>query len=479
MQNNLGKLQIFSIINENAQSKKRIDVEYYQPFFEDVVLKVAGSKFELQKLEDVTVLISNGRTPSKDMYDENNNQGSMPIIKAGTASGYFVDLEKLKYVKVDFSGGKKAQKDDIFILSAAHQASYVGKNVSILNIKPPQGTCFVGELICVRADLKKVLPEYLFGFLSSKIGYLLLNREKRGQTSHIYPNDIKDILLPIPSLKKQKSIVAILNKAYEEKRKKEEEIKIILAKINNFVLDELNIDMPRGGAEKVFQIWSDEIKGRIDPFFYKPYFQNLIAEIMKQKHFTLGEALIEMSGGATPKVTGDYYLDEGGVPFLRVQNITQMGINLDGVKFIKPEVHKTMLKRSQLKKDDLVFTIIGRPGTVSIIPDNFEGNISQNSVRFHLRDKVENTKIFPEYVAVFLNTKVGKGLSLRWTAGGAQPALNADIVKKLIVPLPSVAKQEKIVAEVKIIYEKAKQLSQEAENVIITAQKEIEQIILM
>lgn len=246
MKNNLGKLQIFSITNEDALNKKRVDVEYYQPFFDDVVKKVAGSKFELQKLGDITLLISNGRTPSKDMYDEDNDlAGSVPIIKAGTASGRFVDLERLEYVKADFTNGKKAQKGDIFILSAAHQASYVGKNVSILDVEPEQDTYFVGELICVRANPEKVLPEYLLGFLSSKIGYLLLNREKRGQTSHIYPEDIKTIPLPVPSMKDQKNIVAILNKAYAEKKQKEEEIKTILAKIDSFVLDELGIEIER------------------------------------------------------------------------------------------------------------------------------------------------------------------------------------------------------------------------------------------
>lgn len=219
MKNNLGKLQIFSITNEDATKKKRIDVEYYQPFFDDIVKKVAGSKFELQKLENVTLLISNGRTPSKDMYDEDNDQaGSVPIIKAGTASGRFVDFERLEYAKADFSSGKKAQKGDIFVLSAAHQASYVGKNVSLLDVDPEQDTYFVGELICIRANPEKVLPEYLFGFLSSKVGYLLLNREKRGQTSHIYPEDVKTIPLPIPSLKDQQKIVVILGEAYEEKK---------------------------------------------------------------------------------------------------------------------------------------------------------------------------------------------------------------------------------------------------------------------
>jgi type I restriction enzyme M protein len=478
MKNNLGKLQIFSITNEDVTKKKRIDVEYYQPFFEDVVKKVAGSKYELQKLEDVTLLISNGRTPSKDMYDEDNDQaGSVPIIKAGTASGRFVDLEKLEYAKADFSSGKKAQKGDIFVLSAAHQASYVGKNVSLLDVEPEQDTYFVGELICVRANREKVLPEYLFGFLSSEVGYLLLNREKRGQTSHIYPEDVKTITLPIPSLKDQQKIVAILGKAYEEKKQKEAEIKKILAKIDSFVLGELGIEMPEGGAEKVFQIWSDEIEGRVDALFYKPYLRSLLEQIKNKKHFALGEAIADMSGGATPKVTGDYYSDEGGVPFLRVQNITEMGIKLDDAKFIKPEVHETMLKRSQLKKDDLVFTITGRIGSVAVVPDNFEGNINQHSVRFHLQNEVGKTKVLPEYVASFFNTKIGRELSFRSTTGGTRPALDYDALKKLVVPLPSVEKQEKIISGVKTIYEKVKRLRQEAESVIAEAQKQTADLI--
>jgi restriction endonuclease S subunit len=246
MKNNLGKLQIFSVPSDAVGEKKRIDVEYFQPYFEHIVKEVAGSKYKLQKLEDITALITNGRTPAKEMYDgENEEEGSTPIIKAATASGRFVDLEKLEYAKADFSGGKTAQKGDIFILSAAHQAKYVGKNVSLLDQEPPENTIFVGELICVRADTSKAIPEYLFGFLSSRVGYLLLNREKRGQTSHIYPEDIKNIPLPVPSLQDQEKIVAVLRKAYEEKRQKEEEIKAILAKIDGFVLGELGIATER------------------------------------------------------------------------------------------------------------------------------------------------------------------------------------------------------------------------------------------
>ena len=59
MKNNLGTLQIFSVTNEEMAKKKRIDVEYYQPFFEHVVAQVSDSKFHLQKWKKAADYIQN------------------------------------------------------------------------------------------------------------------------------------------------------------------------------------------------------------------------------------------------------------------------------------------------------------------------------------------------------------------------------------------------------------------------------------
>lgn len=328
---------------------------------------------------------------------------------------------------------------------------------------------------------EKVNPIFLFNMFFVEPVYNQVIGKTTGSTGRrrLDKGIFEKIFIPNPSLELQNTIVSFLQKAYEEKRQKEEEIKMILAKIDSFVLGELGIEIEREREreEIAFAITSDEIEGRIDPFFYKPYLRHLVAKIKSKKHFMLGEAITEISGGATPKVTEDYYLDEGGIPFLRVQNITEMGINLDDVKFIKPEVHKKMLKRSQLKKDDLVFTITGRIGSIAVVPDNFEGNINQHSVRFHLRDKVENTEVLPEYVASFFNTNIGRDLSFRYTTGGTRPALDYEALRGLAIPLPDLKTQEKIVAGVKTIYTKARNLRQEAETVITEAQKQTAEMI--
>ena len=236
------------------------------------------------------------------------------------------------------------------------------------------------------------------------------------------------------------------------------------------MLSKSNMPSPKSkasvGAPEIFAVWSDGLEGRFDAPYYRPYLRELLNQVLKQKHYRLGDVITEMTGGATPEVTGDFYMEEGGVPFLRVQNVTEMGIDLDDVKYIKPEVHETMLKRSQLKKDDLVFTITGRIGSVAVVPDGFVGNINQHSVRFHLRPEIDGVKILPEYVAAFFNTKAGRDLSLRYTTGGTRPALDYEGLKNLVFPLPSEKKQKEIVAELQEAYEKKRAIEKEAEKII-------------
>ena len=159
----------------------------------------------------------------------------------------------------------------------------------------------------------------------------------------------------------------------------------------------------------------------------------------------------------------DHYTDSSGIPFLRVQNVKSQGIELDDVKFIKTEVHKGILRHSQLKKDDLVFTITGRIGSVAVVPDNFEGNINQHSVRFQLKSQIVNLTINPRYVAVFLNSSFGQSLSIREVTGGTRPALDYKAVKSLQIILPPPNIQNHIVSRMRSAYAQKKQKEQEAD----------------
>lgn len=469
MQNNLGKLQIFSIPSDKVVDKRRIDVEYYQPFFEHIAKKVSGAKHELLKLEDVTLLISNGKTPSKELYDQENDQvGSVPIIKAGTASGRFVDLKRLEYAKADFAKGKKAQKGDIFILSAAHQASYVGKNVSILETEPPQDTFFVGELICVRANPAKALSEYLFGFLSSRVGYLLLNREKRGQTSHIYPEDIRNIVLPIPSLKDQAKIVSVLMQAYEQKRKKEQEIKTILASIDSFVLGELGISVEgeherervSEAAPETYVIWSDVIEKRLDPMYFHPARLRAIEAIKKS-----GPKIASLSEVAEfrREIVGEI---PEGAPYLGLENVAS-----NSGEYVENGDKESVSSAFVFRRGDVLFPKL-RPYLNKVFYADFDGVCS---TEFHV---LRAQKCQPFYLFAFLSRSIVVEQTSRLMTGNTLPRLQTEDVENLLVPIPNEAKQEKITSGVQSSYSKMRTMRAQAAEVLENTQKQVEQMIL-
>lgn len=151
---------------------------------------------------------------------------------------------------------------------------------------------------------------------------------------------------------------------------------------------------------------------------------------------------------------------------MRVQNVKSQGIDLNDVKFVKKEVHDGLLKHSQLKKDDLVFTITGRIGSVAVVPDNFEGNVNQHSVRFQLKPRIENITINPRYVAVYLNSSFGQSISIREVSGGTRPALDYKAVKSLKIILPQPSIQNHISNFMRSAYAQKKQKEQKANELL-------------
>ena len=128
-----------------------------------------------------------GKTPKKDDYSEDPNDE--PIVKVSSLRRGRVDFGRVGRVKTGPKGAKTIRNDDILMLSAAHQADYLGRNPCIVETtdKWQEDVSFVAELMCVRVDKEKVNPYYLLQLLMTRTYYLLVNRERRGQTSHIYP----------------------------------------------------------------------------------------------------------------------------------------------------------------------------------------------------------------------------------------------------------------------------------------------------
>jgi restriction endonuclease S subunit len=221
-------------------SGNRLDPFYYGISFYNLIDKIENGKYKPCKIGIVCNNIDTGRTPAKAAYVENEAENILRIVKAGSYTGDFIDIEKSDFVKSDFDGNI-VNKGDIFILGAAHQAEYVGKKVYYLNEEPKERTFFVGELVRITANPTLCESSFLFSLLKTKLYLTLLNREKRGQTSHLYPNDVKNILIPLPPIEKQKEIAehitAIRKQAQALKDKTKEALKLASKEIEEILLN--------------------------------------------------------------------------------------------------------------------------------------------------------------------------------------------------------------------------------------------------
>nr|VFK54159.1 MAG: Restriction endonuclease S subunit [Candidatus Kentron sp. TUN] len=216
----------------------RFDPEYYKDHYRSLEECISQSTYEARRLVDVTYAIYSGNTPSSGDYAE--SETTYPIIKVSSYEGDFISPNKLAFtlsVK-----GKQANQFDIFVLSTAHQAEYVGRSLKFLDYEPIKNTSFVGELLCIRANKKICNSMYLFSVLKMHLFGKLLNREKTGQTSHIYSQDIKHISVPFPTFEKQTKIANHITQIRNRAKQLQQEAKAGLERtkreVEAMILDE-------------------------------------------------------------------------------------------------------------------------------------------------------------------------------------------------------------------------------------------------
>ena len=224
------------LTNLSEVTGKRIDPDYYSIYYKKIMTKVEKGKYPMDTISNNCINVFSGKTPSSSEYSKDNTL--YPIIKVSSYTDYKIDVEKAAFSvnKQPFS----ILKGDMFILSAAHQAEYVGKHIKYLEETPECSTSFVGELLCIRVNEEKLLSNYLFPLLNTKYYKILINREKTGQTSHIYPKDVESIKIPLPPLQKQNEIAAhisqIRNKANALKQEGKEILEQAKQEVEQMIL---------------------------------------------------------------------------------------------------------------------------------------------------------------------------------------------------------------------------------------------------
>jgi hypothetical protein len=105
----------------------------------------------------------------------------------------------------------KVNIGDVLMLCLAHKKSYIGR-CDIIDSFPEEvdndntRCCCVGELIIIRANPEKILPDYLLAFLRLPIVQEQIRLCVEGQSVHFYHRDLRNLDIVIPPVEVQNLI---------------------------------------------------------------------------------------------------------------------------------------------------------------------------------------------------------------------------------------------------------------------------------
>ena len=289
---------------------------------------------------------------------------------------------------------------------------------------------------------------------------------------------IEQLPIIVPPLDMQFELVNELETSRATRQAKLIRARELLKDLDAFVLKQLKIELPYEDKRAVYAITQAKIKqGRLDALYYAPYFNNLAKALIDCAFpkIPLGEISPKIVGGATPTKGDAELYAEDGIKFLRILNIAANEIVLENVKYIKDTVHDGELNRSQLSVNDVLMTITGRVGTAAVVTEDIlPANINQHIVRM----RVQRKDCLPEYLAVYLNTSIGTLLSNRGVTGGTRIALDYEVIRKILIPLPPLPIQQTIIAELSRRRSEARRLRDEANQEWTAAKEHFEDSLL-
>lgn len=452
----------------HSEVEGRFDADFYHPERVKIIKMIRNSPFTIKKLKDIVMKREEQINPldySEDTFDyislANVRKGG-EILKILTVTG--TELRSHKNV---FYG------DDILFPKIR---TYLNKIVLVPQ-KLSGGICSTEFVVLTPRDVNN---SFLWSVLTSN---LVLKQSSHIQTGSTRPRasrkDMGNLRIPVPPKEIQNRIAEIIQNAYGERKNKLDKAEGLLNAINSVVLEELGIKLPESREWKTFQISHTELNGRLDVFYYNPKYTKVLNKLEKTRASRelktideLGKVKCGPFGSSIQ--TKDY--KEDGVPLIRIGNLkdgTVVETEETPLVFISKGLSEK-LGSTQVFPDDIVVSQRGTIGNISKVPNTYKvWNISANLIAIK-----EPETVNPDYVWIFLNSPYGQLQLKKFSSGHVQAKITTDDVKSIKILIPPKEVQNTITKRVKRIYDEARGLRTEAEEVVKNAKQKVEQMIL-
>lgn len=353
----------------------------------------------------------------------------------------------------------------------ARSGATVGK--TYLHKTKPYMCFYAGYLIRFVVNTSLILPEYLFAYTQLPIYKKWIAAIQRPSAQpNINAEEYQSLEIPLPNLDIQHYICNIIKNGYLTKQKKEAEAQKLLDSIDGYILNELGITMPKSDLNLKERIFFCNFKqatgGRLDPKFNNQW-QKLKSLQCNYPKVTLADVVFNSGQYGANETAIDY--KEGDTRYIRITDIDDLGCLKENNKVTCKNIEQNYM----LHKNDLLFARSGSVGKCYIHkrisePAIFAGYL----IRFIINAAIIN----PDYLFYYCNCSLYK----YWVDTIQRPAVQANInseeFRQIIIPLPPMAKQQKIADHITALRHQAAQLQQEGKEALEKAKQEVEQMIL-
>lgn len=333
---------------------------------------------------------------------------------------------------------------------------------------------------------KEIDRNYLFYSLRTN---LLLNQMLQRSSGGNYPaittDELKEVIVPLPTLEIQNRIVSIMQSAYEQKKQKEQEADKLLNSIDGYVLNELGIKLSETKEKKCFIAWSKEVNGqRIDPKKYSEKPKAILRAIKESRY-----KLKELSGIIVDNVSGEWGEEEitaqqkedySLCKVLRNTNFDNK-LNLDFDDVAERFIPKEKFRKIGLKNGDILIEKSGgspiQPvGRVALIEDIKSDYTFSNFLQCL---RINKDECLPEYLFAYLKAIYSLNYTeyLQNQTTGIKNLIMEEYLATPIV-LPSLEIQNTIAKEVKKRMTGAGKLKREVNDLIAKSKQQVEELIL-
>jgi type I restriction enzyme, S subunit len=156
------------------------------------------------------------------------------------------------------------------------------------------------------------------------------------------------------------------------------------------------------------------------------------------------------------------YYGRGNCVFVLAGNVKPMAFDPSPKQYVDPPLDTAEAKRTLVKADDLLFTIVGaKTGDVCRVPTSLENYFVCQSVALVRLREPERAR----YVELFLNTlSAGQGQIHEAIYGQGRPHLSFADLKRLEIPIIGIPETQAFVERIEVAFREIDRLASETAN---------------